>query len=61
MKKYIPYIVILLITYLVVGFVKMQFNPQYWTIDNREGMIGVAFAAMMIYPFVKGLINSIKE
>jgi hypothetical protein len=30
MKQYIPYIVILLLTYLVLGFIKMQFNPQYW-------------------------------
>ena len=57
MKKYIPYIVILLLIYLVVGFVKMQFNPIYWKAGERSSMLTVAFAAMTVYPIAKYMIN----
>jgi len=61
MKKYIPYIVILLLTYLVVGFIRMQFNPQYWTKDIRVGMVATAACIMIIYPIAKYMINDIKK
>ena len=61
MKKYIPYIVILILTYLVAGFIHMQFNPQYWTKDIRVGMLGVAVCIMLIYPIIKFIINDMEE
>ncbi len=61
MKTYIPYIAILVMTYLVTGFIHIQFNPQYWTKDIRVGMIGVAVCIMSIYPIVKFIINDMKE
>lgn len=53
MKKYIPYIVILLLTYLVTAFIYMQFNPAHWTINNRIGMICFTGCIMLIYPIAK--------
>jgi hypothetical protein len=61
MKKYTPYIVILLMTYLVAGFIPMQFNPQYWTSDKRGGMIGVTAIIMIFYPVIKMIIKDMKE
>ena len=61
MKKYIPYIVILLITYLVVGFVKMQFNPIYWKAGERVAMILTLLCSMMIYRLAKFMLNDMKE
>lgn len=61
MKKYIPYIAILLITYLVAGFIPMQFNPQYWTSDKRAGVIGVSTIIMILYPVIKMIIKDMKE
>jgi len=61
MKQYIPYIVILLLTYLVAGFIHMQFNPQYWTKDIRVGMVGTAVCIMLIYPIAKYMINDMKK
>lgn len=61
MKKYIPYIIILLITYLVMSFVKMQFNPAYWEKDARTAMIFTAGIIMIIYPIAKYMFNDFKE
>ena len=61
MKKYIPYIVILLSTYLVGGFIRMQFNPAYWKQDARTAMIGTAAIIMLIYPIAKYMIKDMKE
>jgi hypothetical protein len=61
MKKYIPYIVILLISYLMVAFVKMQFNPQYWKVGERGSMLLAAFGVMVIYPIVKWIIKDLKK
>jgi hypothetical protein len=61
MKKYIPYIVIPLITYLVAGFIHMQFNPQYWTQDIRVGMIDFSACLMIIYPIAKYMIKSMNK
>jgi hypothetical protein len=61
MKKYIPYIVILLLTYLVGGFIRMQFNPAYWEKGARIGMVGTAACVMLIYPVVKYTIKEMKE
>ena len=61
MKKYIPYIVILLLTYLVGGFIRMQFNPAYWEKDARIGMIALAACVMLVYPIARMIINDIKE
>ena len=61
MKKYIPYIVILLLTYLVGGFIRMQFNPAYWEQDARIGMIALAACVMLVYPIARMIINDIKE
>jgi hypothetical protein len=61
MKKYIPYIVILILTYLVIGFIPMQFNPAYWTSDKRAGAIGVTICIMMFYPIIKMIIKDMKE
>ena len=61
MKKILPYIVILIITYLVTGFVKMEFNPQYWTVDNRIGMVCFTSCVMLLYPIAKFMINDMKQ
>ena len=61
MKKYIPYIVILLITYLVGGFIRMQFNPAYWEKDARIGMIFIAACIMLLYPMARLAIKDMKE
>jgi uncharacterized alpha/beta hydrolase family protein len=53
MEKYIPYIVILLIVYLVLGFIKMQFNPQYWEQQTRGSFIIVVAGIMVIYRIFK--------
>jgi hypothetical protein len=53
MKKYIPYIVILLIVYLVLGFIKMQFNPQYWEQQTRGSFIIVTGGLMLIHRIFK--------
>ncbi len=53
MKKYIPYIVILLIAYLVLGFIKMQFNLQYWGQPARGALIGLTVGLMIIYRIYK--------
>lgn len=53
MKKYIPYIVIPLITYLVAGFIRMQFNPVYWEKDARIALIVVSGGSMVIYRVFK--------
>lgn len=56
MKKYIPYIVILLLTYLVVGFVKMQFNPAYWKISERVILLYIFLCATIIYSTAKVML-----
>jgi hypothetical protein len=61
MKKYIPYIVIVLMVYLLGGFIRMQFNPAYWEKDARIGMICVDVCAMLIYTIVKFITNDMKE
>ena len=61
MKKYIPYILILLITYLVGGFIRMQFNPAYWEQDARIAMLVTSAAIMVLYPIVKLIKNDMKE
>ena len=61
MKKYIPYIVILLLTYLMVAFVKMQFNPAYWKSGERAGLLYTSLCAMIIYPIGKFMINDLKK
>ena len=53
MKQYIPYIVILLIVYLVGGFVRMEFNPVYWVKDARIALIVVSGVSMLIYKLSK--------
>ena len=53
MKKYIPYIVILLLAYLVEGFIRMQFNPTYWEKDERIALIVVSGGSMIIYRIFK--------
>lgn len=53
MKQYIPYIVILLIVYLVGGFVRMEFNPAYWVKDARIALIVVSGGSMIIYRIFK--------
>jgi hypothetical protein len=53
MKQYIPYIVILLIVYLVGGFVKMEFNPIYWGQPARGALIGLTGGIMIIYRIFK--------
>jgi hypothetical protein len=53
MKQYIPYIVILLIVYLVGGFVRMEFNPSYWVKDARIALIVVSGGSMIIYRISK--------
>ncbi len=53
MKQYIPYIVILLITYLVLGFIKMQFNPVYWEQPARGALIGLTVGIMFLYRIFK--------
>jgi hypothetical protein len=49
MKKYTPYIVILILTYLAFGFVIMKFNPQYWKQDARGMLIFLYLGASCIY------------
>jgi hypothetical protein len=61
MKKIIPYIVILLITYLVTGFIHMQLNTQYWTVDNRVGMVCFNICVMLLYILWKFMIKEIKK
>lgn len=61
MTKYTPYIVILILTYLVVGFIKMQFNPEYWRQDVRIQALGLTFCAMIIYTIAKFMINDMKK
>jgi hypothetical protein len=53
MKQYIPYIVILLISYLVVAFVKMQFNPAYWEQEARFALMVIVLVLMALYSFFK--------
>jgi hypothetical protein len=53
MKKIIPYIAILVITYLVGGFVRMEFNPAYWVKDARIALIVVSGGSMIIYRISK--------
>jgi hypothetical protein len=53
MKQYIPYIAILLITYFIAGFVRMQFNPEYWDKDSRIALIVVSGGSMIIYRLSK--------
>jgi hypothetical protein len=61
MKIYIPYIAILVITYLAGAFIKMQFNPSYWGTAERCNMLAAASATMIIYPIIKFLINDMKQ
>lgn len=61
MKKYIPYIAIPLIIYLIMGFIKMQFNPAYWGQDARIQVVGFTFCVMLVYPIAKYMINDIKQ
>ena len=61
MKKYIPYIVIPLLTYLAIAFVKMQFNPIYWESGERGGLLYASLCAMTIYPIVRFMIKDLKE
>lgn len=49
MKKYIPYIAIPLIIYLVIGFIKMQFNPMYIPETERGLIILYSIGAIVIY------------
>ena len=53
MKKCIPYIVIPLLIYLVVGFIKMQFNPAYWEQTSRGALIGLTGGLMIVYRISK--------
>lgn len=53
MKKYIPYIVIPLIAYLLLGFIKMQFNPAYWEQQTRINLMIQVGGSMLIYRIFK--------
>lgn len=61
MEKWIPYIVILLLTYLVGGFIRMQFNPAYWEKDARTAMIVTAGIIIVIYHLAKYMMKDMKE
>ena len=61
MKTYIPYIIILVMTYLAIAFVKMQFNPQYWTAGERASLILTYIGEMILYPLLKQISKYIKE
>jgi hypothetical protein len=53
MKKYIPYIAIPLIIYLVIGFIKMQFNPVYIPEAERGLIVFYSIAGIVIYRLSK--------
>jgi hypothetical protein len=53
MKKYIPYVVILLLTYLAFGFINMEFNPKYWKQNERGMLIFLYLGASFIYSIIK--------
>jgi hypothetical protein len=40
-------------TYLILGFIKMQFNPVYWVKDARIALIVVSGGIMIIYRIYK--------
>jgi hypothetical protein len=53
MKQYIPYIALPLITYLVLGFIKMQFNPAYWEQEARFALTVTSVVLIALYRFFK--------
>ena len=61
MKKIIPYIIILVITYLITGFIHMQLNPQYWTVNNRVGMVCFNICVILLYNIWKFMIKDMKK
>jgi hypothetical protein len=40
-------------TYLIIGFIKMQFNPQYWEQPTRGALIGLTAGSIIIYRIYK--------
>jgi hypothetical protein len=52
MKKFIPYIIIVVLIYLTFGFIKMQFNPIYLEEHVRGTFVLTAIVGIVLY-FIK--------
>ena len=61
MKKYIPYIVIVLMVYLLGGFIRMQFNPADWGQDVRIKAVCFTICLIGAYPVANYMIKEMKE
>ena len=49
MKKFIPYIIIVVLIYLTFGFIKMQFNPVYLEEHVRGTFVLTAIVGIVLY------------
>lgn len=49
MKKFVPYIIIVVLIYLTFGFIKMQFNPLYLEERVRGAIIFTSIAGIALY------------
>jgi hypothetical protein len=61
MKKYIKYLVVTVILYLICSFVPWQFNPEMWSKDIREFFVFIWVSCMIIIPMINGAIESMKD
>ena len=58
MKKMVPYLITFVVVYLIVAFVKWQFNPGTWSEGNRAFY---TFVYTMCYLLVGIVIRALKE
>ncbi len=58
MKKFIPYIIIVISIYLIFGFIKMQFNPMYLEEHVRGTFVLTAIAGIVVY-FIKEQMDNL--
>jgi hypothetical protein len=58
MKKFIPYIIIVVLIYLIFGFIKMQFNPIYLEENVRGTFVLTAIVGIALY-FIKEKMDNL--
>jgi len=61
MKKYIKYLIVTVILYLLHSFIFWQFDPSMWNKDGRALFALIWIGCMLIIPMINGMIDSMKD
>jgi hypothetical protein len=60
MKKTVPYLTTFLVVYLIVAFVKWQFNPSIWSEGSRALYVFLSSMCCLLVGLVKTGLKDIQ-